>query len=192
MEELSLIDVLCNVVVLEQIMKFLNIRDVVALMRTCRTLYKYLNSNQIWLCLHRIHFNKKPSQIYKQSYLDANTCGHEARIGNEWFICTNAPVYSITICDICRHYVKICRYCINRDGFTRMFCVQCEMFCYVCRLCSVANPEVNIVDRMRICNTCHNFKCIRHYVGAMQCCMECMIEHPEIIEENLVSDDESF
>lgn len=181
MEELSLIDVLCNDVVCEQIMKFLNIRDMVVLMMSCRTLYKYLNSNQIWLSLQRIHFKKTPFQIYKQCYLKANICGHEARIGNEWFICTNAPVYLMTICDICRIYVKICRFCMNREGFTRIFCVQCNMYCYICKLCSVVNPETRIVDRMRVCNTCYNIKCIRHFIGAMECCMECMIEHPEII-----------
>ncbi len=190
MEELSLIDVLCNAVVGEQIMKYLNIRDVAALMQSCKTLHEYLNSNQIWRILHRIHFNKTPFQIYKQSYLKANICGREARIGDEWFVCTNSPVYLLSICCLCKTYVRMCIHCVIRERLNRRFCTQCDMYYYICKACHIVSPDSNVTDRIRECNTCNNYKCIIHFIGFMACCIECMIEHPEIIEENIIIDDD--
>ena len=132
-------------------MTHLNIRDIAILMRICKRLYTHLNLPEIWRSLNRIHFQKTPLESYQQSYHLENLCGHETYVGDEWFTCTNTPVYKNTACIVCSEQIRICEHCVRRERIARMFCECCDLFYHVCDTCDILSPDVNIVEKFFYC-----------------------------------------
>jgi F-box domain len=193
MQDVTFIEVLCVRCIGEKIMTSLDIRDVASLMQTCKLLNNHLNSPQIWHSLNRVHFGQSPMELYKQSARNAYLCGHETYIGNEWFTCTNTPIYTYTVCKICLTKTKICAHCARREQVTRAYCDDCELHYRICDVCEIIEPDFNIIDHMRICDSCEMNMCSMHFINKLATCTECLIIHPELVGYEVlveVSDEE--
>ena len=161
-------------VIQSKLLEYLGINDVYALRRTCTILNTTIGDDIMWGFMHRSHFTYSPRTLYKQSHLQQYICGNETRIGHEYFVCTNSPVYRLTVCRICSISERVCGECIRREVGDRVLCEECNEYIIVCETCHHANPKFVLNEEFRACNSCYSLACTKHYLGENNTCNICL------------------